>query len=452
MNASCTPSSASPPRRSYDHRIRQAICDTGNPALFDAHVSIPRPTAKSWIRRGHPRVVSLDDGDFEVVELQQQIAGLNHRIKQYSKVTRRLAAVIRLQRVELTASGFSLRDNRVPEAVEKKRILDGIARAASLLPLMIILKILSLSSSRFHAWRRAAIGCGLDDRSSCPRTSPTQVTAHELMTMKEFALSEEYRHMPVSTLALYAQRVGKLFASASTWCKKIRERGWKRPRRRVYPARPRVGIRADKPNEIWHVDATVIRLLDGTKFFLHAVIDNFSRRILAWRFCEKLDPMTTVAILKDAAAEIGITPTLVADSGVGNVNSDVDALIEDGLISRVLALVEVTYSNSMIESYWRSLKHQWLFLNQLDNFRTLEKLVSFHIDQHNRVMPHSAFRGQTPDEVYFCTGEHVVDHLARARQQARRERLATNRALSCAVCEPKSPANSSELQLHRPRF
>jgi transposase InsO family protein len=34
---------------------------------------------------------------------------------------------------------------------------------------------------------------------------------------------------------------------------------------------------------MWHIDTTVIRLLDGSRAYLHAVIDNFSRRILAWR-------------------------------------------------------------------------------------------------------------------------------------------------------------------------
>ena len=64
-------------------------------------------------------------------------------------------------------------------------------------------------------------------------------------------------------------------------------------------------------------------------------------------------------------------------------NDHVDALIEDGVLSRTLALVEVSYSNSIIEAYWRSLKHQWLFLNSLDNLKALEKLVAFHVEQHN---------------------------------------------------------------------
>ena len=42
-------------------------------------------------------------------------------------------------------------------------------------------------------------------------------------------------------------------------------------------------------------------------------------------------------------------PTLVADSGVENVNGKVDELIESGLLRRVLALVEIDFSNSLIE-------------------------------------------------------------------------------------------------------
>ena len=157
--------------------------------------------------------------------------------------------------------------------------------------------------------------------------------------------------------------------------------------------------------------------------------------------------MTTVAILQEAAAHIGITPMLVADSGIENVNSDVDVLVDAGVITRVLALVEVTYSNSIIEAYWRSLKHQWLFLCDLCNAAALERFVAFHVNQHNEVMPHSAFRGETPDEMYVGTGDHVAVELANARRAARTLRLAKNRATSCAVCEPERPVMSPGVQL-----
>jgi hypothetical protein len=66
---------------------------------------------------------------------------------------------------------------------------------------------------------------------------------------------------------------------------------------------------------------------------------------------------------------------------------------------------------------------------------TLEKLVGFYVTEHKSRLPHSAFRGQTPDEMYFNTGNHVPDELEAARQAARRTRLETNRKMSCPQCE-----------------
>ena len=134
---------------------------------------------------------------------------------------------------------------------------------------------------------------------------------------------------------------------------------------------------------------------------------------------------------------------------LSHVNGEVNKLIKEGVITRSLALVEVTYSNSIVEAYWRSLKHQWLFLNSLDNVAALEKLVGFHVEQHNSMMPHSAFRGQTPNEIYFGTGGSVADELAAARTRARRKRLAVNRVMSCSVCEPESRVKSRGAQLRR---
>ena len=83
---------------------------------------------------------------------------------------------------------------------------------------------------------------------------------------------------------------------------------------------------------MWHVDTTVIRRLDGTRAYLHAVIDNFSRRILAWRVADTFAPVNSVAVLLDASRTIRstTTPVVLADTGVENVNAAVDALIETG--------------------------------------------------------------------------------------------------------------------------
>ena len=131
------------------------------------------------------------------------------------------------------------------------------------------------------------------------------------------------------------------------------------------------------------------------------------------------------------------------DGGVENFNSAVDKLVESGLLKRVLAQTEITFSNSLIESWWRVLKHQWLYLNTLDTVTTVRKLVAFYIDQHNTHLPHSAFRGQTPDEMYFDTGNHIPKELEATRKTAHESRMEVNRAASCTTCELVTLISSS---------
>jgi transposase InsO family protein len=130
--------------------------------------------------------------------------------------------------------------------------------------------------------------------------------------------SPDYRHVPTGMLAILAQRLGRVWASPSTWYRLVRQNGWRRPRLRVHPVKPQTGLRTTRANEMWHIDTTVIRLVDGTRAYLHAVIDNFSRRIWAWRVADTFAPINTVTVLLEAsrAAAPSDTPVVLADAGV----------------------------------------------------------------------------------------------------------------------------------------
>jgi putative transposase len=200
---------------------------------------------------------------------------------------------------------------------------------------------------------------------------------------------------------------------------------------------------------------TIIRLLDGTRAYLHAVIDNYSRRILSWRLEERLGSGGTCRILREAVVQLNDCPghaVVVADSGSENVNGAVDDLLDSEDSSRVLAQVEITFSNSMIEAFWRSLKHAWLYLHPLDSFAALHRLIEFYVEAHNEVMPHSAFHGQTPNEVFFGIGEVVIKELADARMTAREKRMEANRATRCGVCVGEASSGALLLQRARSRM
>jgi putative transposase len=347
-------------RRAYDHRLRELTCEERDPRLF-AHLGIPRSTTVSWIRRGARDVVSADVVRRDSLELQAEILRLRKRVAQVLAISRLAFLLLRL-------SGFRLDGDRLPQGAKKASILDAISRATKAIPLAVALRVLRLSAARYYAWRNLAPDCLLDDRASCPKAAPQQLTPEEIRGIRDMVTDPAYRHVPISGLAVLAQRLKKVFAAPATWHRLVRERGWRRPRRRLYPPKPTLGLRATKPNEFWHIDVTVFRLLDGRRVYLHAVIDNFSRRILSWKAALCLDPSTTCAVLLQASNALGLTDraTVVADSGVENVNSQVDALLGLGQLRLILAQVEIAFSNSMIEAWWRALKHQWLYLNQLD--------------------------------------------------------------------------------------
>jgi hypothetical protein len=150
-----------------------------------------------------------------------------------------------------------------------------------------------------------------------------------------------------------------------------------------------------------------------------------------------MDVMSTVKILVEASRNSlapNTTHSFICDSGSENINSAVDELLRKGILKRILAYTDITFSNSLIEAWWKSLKHQWLFMNCIDNITTLRRLIAFYVDSHNRELPHSAFQGQTPNEMYFGTGESIPQELKDKRKAARLARKEVNRGISCESC------------------
>ncbi len=414
--------------RIYDHRLVQLVQETGDPTIT-TRLGVPRSTVAGWLRRAPRLVTTAAEGDASLAELRRSVARLQKRNQRLTAVLRVLFALLRTLAPDLSRL-------RVP-APDKARLLRAIERTRSVFGLRRVIALLGLSAARLYAWRTAARTCLLEDQSSCPNSSPQRLTPTEVATIGELVRSPNYCHVPTSCLAVLAQRMGAVFASSTTWLRLVTQRGWRRPRLRVHLEPPRVGIRASRPNEIWHIDTTLIRLLDHSRVYLHAIIDNFSRRILAWRLLDRFEPANAVAVLVEAGRAVhgrAPPPTLLADAGVENRNDAVDTLIASGLLKRVLAQTEIRFSNSMIEAWWRCLKHHWLYLHPLDSIAKVRSLVEFYVAEHNSRLPHSAFRGQTPDEMYFGTGHAVPDQLAEARRDARDARLAANRARECAVC------------------
>ena len=73
-------------------------------------------------------------------------------------------------------------------------------------------------------------------------------------------------------------------------------------------------------------------------------------------------------------------------------------------------------------------------LHGLESESGLRRLIAFYVQAHNEVMPHSAFNGKTPDEIYFGTGRAIAAELAAGSARDREARMDQHRQARCGAC------------------
>jgi len=76
----------------------------------------------------------------------------------------------------------------------------------------------------------------------------------------------------------------------------------------------------------------------------------------------------------------------------------------------------------------------------------MQRLVAFYVRDHNERMPHYAFNGQTPDEMYFGEAPFLVQELKTQGATALVARLVRNGKMACREC-PKGPIKAENQAL-----
>lgn len=209
-------------------------------------------------------------------------------------------------------------------------MLRAIASARSHLSLKDCLESIGLTAARYHSWVKRQIKCVLHDQSTCPKLSPTKLTSKETLAIKELITAKEYAHFSIYSLSMFAKRKQMVFASVTAWYRIERALNLRRPGVRLYPPKPKIGIRALEPNQIWQVDVSIFRIVNGTKVYIQAIIDNASRDFLAWEVDQNYGGANR--------SSVGVfVPNLFADDGTENQNKDVDSLVAAGRINLIIA-------------------------------------------------------------------------------------------------------------------
>ena len=171
------------------------------------------------------------------------------------------------------------------------------------------------------------------------------------------------------------------------------------PQHKVFPYLLRQ-LAINRSNQVWALDTTYIRMARGF-VYLTAVVDVYSRRILAHRVAITLEAVHAVDALQEAYSRFGKPDIVNTDQGSQFTAQEfVDAVLGNE-VKLSMDGRGAWRDNVFVERIWRSVKYERVYLRAYDSVSMARADIAHYIDWYNAERGHSSLAGKTPEEVWL---------------------------------------------------
>jgi putative transposase len=171
------------------------------------------------------------------------------------------------------------------------------------------------------------------------------------------------------------------------------------PGHKIYPYLLR-GMTIDRPNQAWAMDITYIPMARGF-VYLAAIVDWFSRRVLAWRVSITMEAEFCLDAVEEALAKHGKPEIFNTDQGSQFTSIGFTGLLRDNGIAISMDGKGSWRDNVFVERLWRSVKYEEVYLRAYESVSEARMSIGRYLDFYNHRRPHSSLDRQTPDRAYF---------------------------------------------------
>jgi putative transposase len=160
------------------------------------------------------------------------------------------------------------------------------------------------------------------------------------------------------------------------------------------------GLRVERPNQVCASDITYLPMRRGF-LYLVAIMDWFTRKVLAWRISNTLDADFCVEALNEAIHKFGAPEIMNTEQG-----SQFTSFAWTDRLRRMGVRISMDgkgrfLDNIFVERLWRTLKYECVYLHAWETGSQTRDGVREWMDFYNRKRPHSALGGKPPAVVYW---------------------------------------------------
>ncbi len=179
------------------------------------------------------------------------------------------------------------------------------------------------------------------------------------------------------------------------------------PGHKIYPYLLR-GVTVNRPNQVWAMDITYIPMARGF-VYLAAVVDWFTRRVLAWRISITMEVDFCLEAVEEALSKYGRPAIFNTDQGSQFTSAAFTGLLLENQIAISMDGRGSWRDNVFVERLWRSVKYEEVYLRAYVSVAEARTWLGRYLNFYNTKRPHSSLDARTPDQAYF---NHLPQRIA----------------------------------------
>jgi putative transposase len=294
---------------------------------------------------------------------------------------------------------------------------------------------LDVPSSTYYRWKVAFEKQGIEglrDRSPFKGTTWNQILSEEEQKILEVA--ELYPDCSPRELSCDISDKHGFSVSESSVYRILKRAGLVKPRdRKTFPAGPEYRVKTKRINEMWQTDASYLIVKNWGWYYLISVLDDFSRKILAWLLQPSMDTDSFSEVIELACEATGMDTVpvedrarLLSDRGSALISKPFGEYLEAKGVKHIFASPYHPQTNGKIERYHRSCKEK-ITLIVWEYPDDLTQEISRFVSYYNTSRYHEALGNVTPDDVYYGRREAILERRKTLKRETLMRRKEVNR-------------------------